>query len=102
MLEPYIIQPLVQDSKHPGTYTAKFRSPQRLGIFKFLVLSMKHGLSHLDFFDEVSVIQWRHDAFPRFMHRAAPFFISILVLMAGFFVLIISYLFTKDSAQISQ
>jgi hypothetical protein len=62
---------------------------------------MKHGLSHLNFEDEVSVIQWRHDAFPRFMHRAAPFFISILVLMAGFFILVVSYLFTKDSQLIS-
>lgn len=49
---------------------------------------------HLD--DKVSVIQWRHDAFPRFMHRAWPFYVSIFVLMGGFFVFIVSFLYGGD------
>jgi len=46
--------------------------------------------------DEVSIIQWRHDAFPRFMHRAAPFYVSVFILMAGFFVFIVNFLFGGD------
>lgn len=57
---------------------------------------MRHGLSYLNLDDEVSIIQWRHDAFPRFMHRAAPFYASVFVLMAGFFVLVVTFLFGGD------
>jgi oligosaccharyltransferase complex subunit beta len=96
MLDPYIRTPL--KSVSAGTYTTKFRTPQRLGIFKFSVDYMRHGLSYLNLDDEVSVIQWRHDAFPRFMHRAAPFYVSMFVLMAGFFVLVITFLFGGDRA----
>jgi hypothetical protein len=93
MLEPYIRTGLKGVN---GVYQAKFRTPQRLGIFKFSVEHSRHGLSHLHLDDEVSIIQWRHDAFPRFMHRAAPFYISVFVLMAGFFVFIVSFLFAGD------
>jgi hypothetical protein len=30
------------------------------------------------------------------MHRAAPFFVSVIVLMAGFFVFLASYLYSGD------
>lgn len=96
MLEPYIRSDL--QNTEPGTFYTKFRTPQRLGIFKFSVEYARHGLSYLHLDDKVSVIQWRHDAFPRFMHRAWPFYVSIFVLMGGFFVFIVSFLFGGDVA----
>ena len=56
MLEPYIRTGLKGVN---GVYQAKFRTPQRLGIFKFSVEHSRHGLSHLHLDDEVSIIQWR-------------------------------------------
>lgn len=60
---------------------------------------MRHGLSYLNLDDEVSIIQWRHDAFPRFLHRASPFYLSVLVMMVGFFVFVLSFLFSGDLPQ---
>lgn len=73
--------------------------PQKLGVFRFVVDYMRHGLTHLDVQQEVSVIQWRHDAFPRFLPRATPFYLSVFVLMAGFFALVTSFLFTREAKQ---
>ena len=54
MLEPYIRTTLTGNN---GVFTTKFRTPQRLGIFKFQVQHMRHGLSYLNLFDEeVSII----------------------------------------------
>lgn len=94
MLEPYIRLGL--ENIEEGLFYAKFRTPQRLGIFKFSVEYARHGLSYLHLGDDVSVIQWRHDAFPRFMHRAWPFYCSVFVLMASFFILVVSLLFGGD------
>ena len=94
MLEPYYQVMLSAMPEKPGTYKANFRVPQRLGIFRFVVDYMRQGLSFLNEQQEVSVIQWRHDAFPRFLTRAYPFYLSVFVLMAGFFILLTSFLFS--------
>ena len=39
-----------------GTYSYKFRVPQRLGIFRFVVDYTRYGLSFLDEQREVSII----------------------------------------------
>ena len=56
MLEPYIRMPLEIIEKTKGVYSANFRTPQRLGIFKFYVEYMRHGLSYINLDDEVSII----------------------------------------------
>lgn len=94
MLDPYARFTLEQ--VRPGVFYTKFRTPQRLGIFKFEVEYAKHGLSFLHLDDKVSIIQWRHDMFPRFMHRIWPFYTSIFVLMAGFFVFLFYFLFAEE------
>jgi len=42
----------------------------------------------------VSVIQWRHDAFPRYLPRAYPFYASVFLMMFGFFVFVVFFLFS--------
>ena len=54
----------------------------------------RYGLTFLDEQKEVSVIQWRHDAFPRFLTRAMPFYASVVLLMVAFFVFITTFLFS--------
>lgn len=96
MLEPYYSVPLEQDTNQVGTYFYNFRVPQRLGVFRFVVDYKHHGMTYLDEEVEVSVIQWRHDDFERFLPRAFPFYLTAFVLMAGFFVLIMSILFSDN------
>ena len=81
-----------------GTYSYKFRVPQRLGIFRFVVDYTRYGLSFLDEQSEVSVIQWRHDAYPRYLVRAYPFYLSVMVLICAFFMFIVSFLFSEFKA----
>ena len=69
--------------------------PDRLGIFRFVIDYSRFGLTFLDEQNEVSVIQWRHDAFPRFLTRAMPFYLSVFVLMAAFFTFVAAFLFSN-------
>ena len=57
MLDPYYSVMLEQDTAiSPSTYTYKFRVPQRLGIFRFVIDYWRYGLTFLDEQCEVSVI----------------------------------------------
>ena len=99
MLDPYYSVMLSRDNDlstdAKSTYTYKFRVPQRLGIFRFVIDYWRYGLTFLDEQCEVSVIQWRHDAFPRYLTRAMPFYVTVFVLMAGFFIFVASFLFSS-------
>jgi oligosaccharyltransferase complex subunit beta len=77
------------------TYSYKFRVPQRLGIFRFVIDYQHYGLTKTYVEQEVSVIQWRHDAFPRFLTRAFPFYASAMCLMAGFVIFVVSFMYSE-------
>ena len=102
MLDPYY-QVILERVEKPGTpeyertstYTYAFRTPQRLGIFKFMIEYWRYGFSFLEVEQEVAVIQWRHDGFPRYLTRAYPFYVTVFVLMGGFFIFTISFLFSE-------
>lgn len=42
----------------------------------------------------MSIIQWRHDAFPRYLTRAFPFYLSVFLLIGAFFTFVVAFLFT--------
>lgn len=97
MLEPYYSVILERENvgdASVATYSYKFRVPDRLGIFRFVIDYRRYGLTFLDEQCEVSVIQWRHDAFPRYLTRAMPFYVSVFVLMAAFFLFVTTFLFS--------
>ena len=101
MLDPYyqvllerVEQPGSPDYDQTATYKYGFRTPERLGIFKFKIQHWRYGYSFLEVEEEVAVIQWRHDGFPRYLTRAFPFYVTVFVLMAGFFMFIVSFLFS--------
>lgn len=53
MLEPYYSVMLEREEENVGdsgkaTYSYKFRVPQRLGIFRFVIDYMRYGLTFLD------------------------------------------------------
>ena len=93
MLEPYY--QVTMQRENENTYSYKFRVPQRLGVFRFVVDYTRYGLSFLDEQSEVSIIQWRHDAYPRYLTRAFPFYVSVMVLIGGFFFFIVAFLFSE-------
>ena len=102
MLDPYY-QVMLERVEKPGTpeyaerstYTYAFRTPQRLGIFKFVIDYWRYGFTFMEEESQVAVIQWRHDGFPRYLTRAFPFYASVFVMMAAFFVFTVSFLFSE-------
>ena len=88
MLDPYYQVPLKQIDKAKPTYTYGLKTPWRLGIFKFVVDYKRPGYSYIDNKMEVSVIQLRHDEFPRFEVTGYPYYVNVFTLMAASFAFI--------------
>lgn len=97
MLDPYYQVALQKESPASATYSYKFKVPDKLGIFRFVLDYNRYGLSSVYEEMEVSIIQFRHDEFPRFMLRATPYYLSVGLSMLAFFLFIVSYLFTDFS-----
>ena len=97
MLDPYYRVALEKQDPKSATFSYKFKVPDKLGIFRFVIDYNKHGLSNLNEEMEVSIIQYRHDEFPRFMLRATPYYLSVGLSMFAFFLFIVSFLFTDFS-----
>ena len=101
MLDPYYAVLLEREDfgeQTVATYSYKFRVPDRLGIFRFVIDYQRYGLTLLDVQNQVSVIQWRHDAFPRYLTRATPFYVSVFVLMAAFLYFVAVFLYSEFPA----
>lgn len=98
MLDPYYQDALAQTAPDSATYTYKLKTPWRLGIFKFIVDYKRYGLTYIDNKLEVSVIQLRHDEFPRFENTGYPYFTTVFVLMAASFTFVVHFAFSDFSA----
>lgn len=72
-------------------------TPWRLGIFKFVIDYKRYGLTYIDNKMEVSVIQLRHDEFPRYEITSYPYCTTVFVLMAASFLFVIHFAFSDFS-----
>jgi len=94
MLDPYYTVPLSQQGETP-VYAVDFHVPDRLGIFKFQVAYSRYGYTYINEETKVSVIQYQHDEFPRFIPKAYPYYFSVFSTMAAFFLFIMVFLYSK-------
>lgn len=97
MLDPYYQVALEQPDKNLPTYTYQLKTPWRLGIFKFKVDYKRYGLTYIDNKMEVSVIQLRHDEFPRYETTGYPYYANVFVLMGCTFIFVIHFVFSDFS-----
>jgi oligosaccharyltransferase complex subunit beta len=97
MLDPYYQVPLRRLNKDLPTYTYQLKTPWRLGIFRFHVDYKRYGLTYIDNRMEVSVIQLRHDEFPRFETTGFPYYVNVFVLMTASFLFVLSFVFADYS-----
>jgi oligosaccharyltransferase complex subunit beta len=97
MLDPYYQVALEQPDQKSPTYTYQLKTPWRLGIFRFHVDYKRYGLTYIDNRMEVSVIQLRHDEFPRFETTGYPYYVNVLVLMASSFLFVVFFVFSDFS-----
>ena len=95
MLDPYYQEALIPVKKGEPTYTYKLKTPWRLGIFKFIVDFKRYGYTYIDNKMEVSVIQLRHDEFPRFEVTGYPYYTNVFVLMAASFLFVSHFAYSE-------
>lgn len=95
MIDPYIRTTLQHDSK--GTYFTSFRVPDVYGIYKFKLHYQSSGYSELLLEQQVSVHPFKHDAYPRFLIVAYPYYCSALTLMAAFLLFGVVFLYGDHS-----
>lgn len=94
MLDPYVRTNMTTDGS--GAFTARFKAPDRHGIYKFRIMYRREGWSTVSVSEQVSVRPFRHNEYPRYLGQAMPYYATVFVLMAGFFVTLGLMLSTKD------
>jgi len=89
MLDPYIRKNLSVTEK--GSYSTRFRIPDRIGVYKFSVEYYRRGYSPVRLSQEVSVRPFRHDEYERFILQAYPYYAAAWSMLLG--VVIFGFLF---------
>jgi oligosaccharyltransferase complex subunit beta len=85
------------DQPEPGVFEYKFKIPEKLGIFKFMINHNRYGQSFLESSTEVSIIQFRHNEFARYIPVAFPYYASIFSTMGATLLFVCSFLFSDLS-----
>ncbi|KAG1890023.1 Oligosaccharyltransferase 48 kDa subunit beta-domain-containing protein [Suillus subluteus] len=70
MLDPHIHTSLPAVAGSPGTYQVQFRTPDRHGVFKFVLNWKRKGYSYLKSSTTVPVVLLRHDQYLCFLSAA--------------------------------
>lgn len=65
MLDPYVRTNMTTDGS--GTFTARFKAPDRHGIYKFRIMYRRVGWSTVSVSEQVSVRPFRHNEYPRYL-----------------------------------
>lgn len=97
MLDPHLRLPLSAPSAEPAAsvstasrFSARFKAPDRHGVFTFKVDYRRAGWSFIDSKTVVSVTPPRHDQYERFITGALPYYggaASVSIATIGFVVL---------------
>jgi len=93
MLDPYVRIKLNPDTK--GRYSAKFTIPDVYGVYSFKLDYKKIGYSNINVKNVKSVRPFRHDAYPRFLSMAYPYYYSSISMAAGVVLLTVFLILTK-------
>ena len=95
MMNPYYINQLKRIYGKP-TYYAKFRAPEKHGVFKFIVDYHRTGYSYIFSSTKVPLSPFYHNEFPRFIPCAYPYYVSVFVILGSFILFSILFLYGKE------
>ena len=95
MMNPYYINQLKRIYGKP-TYYAKFRAPEKHGVFKFIVDYHRTGYSYIFSSTKVPLRPFYHNEFPRFIPCAYPYYVSVFVILGSFILFSILFLYGKE------
>jgi len=96
MMNPYYINQLKKMYGKP-TYYAKFRAPEKHGVFKFIVDYHRTGYSYIFSSTKIPIRPFYHNEFPRFLPCAYPYYLSVFVMLGVFILFSILFLYGKES-----
>ena len=94
MLDPWVRQDLVMTA--PGHYSAQFRVPDQHGVFTMSVEYKRYGWTYLSVKHKVSALPFRHDAYPRFLSAAYPYYAVMGSMIVAWIVFSVVYLFAGE------
>ena len=98
MMNPYYINQLKKQYNKP-TYYAKFRAPEKHGVFKFIVDYHRTGYSYIFSSTKIPLRPFYHNEFPRFIPCAYPYYVSVFVILGSFILFSILFLYGKESVK---
>ena len=95
MMNPYYINQMKRLYGKP-TYYAKFRAPEKHGVFKFIVDYHRTGYSYIFSSTKIPLRPFYHNEFPRFIPCAYPYYVSVFVILGAFILFSILFLYGKE------
>ena len=95
MMNPYYINQMKRLYGKP-TYYAKFKAPEKHGVFKFIVDYHRTGYSYIFSSTKVPLRPFYHNEFPRFIPCAYPYYISVFIILGAFILFSILFLYGKE------
>ena len=96
MMNPYYINQMRRQYNKP-TYYAKFRAPEKHGVFKFIVDYHRTGYSYIFSSTKIPLRPFYHNEFPRFIPCAYPYYVSVFVILGSFIIFSILFLYGKEN-----
>ena len=98
MMNPYYINQMRRLYGKP-TYFAKFRAPEKHGVFKFIVDYHRTGYSYIFSSTKIPLRPFYHNEYPRFIPCAYPYYLSVFVVLGAFIIFSILFLYGKEVAK---
>ena len=99
MMNPYYINQMKRLYGKP-TYYAKFRAPEKHGVFKFIVDYHRTGYSYIFSSTKVPLRPFYHNEYPRFIPCAYPYYTSVFVILGSFILFSILFLYGKEKVKV--
>eukprot|EP00340_Litonotus_pictus_P011341 CAMPEP_0170535848 /NCGR_PEP_ID=MMETSP0209-20121228/101822_1 /TAXON_ID=665100 ORGANISM="Litonotus pictus, Strain P1" /NCGR_SAMPLE_ID=MMETSP0209 /ASSEMBLY_ACC=CAM_ASM_000301 /LENGTH=479 /DNA_ID=CAMNT_0010837155 /DNA_START=48 /DNA_END=1488 /DNA_ORIENTATION=+ len=96
MMDPFYRLQLKMLSMGKPTYTTSFKSPDKWGVFKFIIDYKRVGYSYLDITTKCPLKPFRHDEYERFLSIAYPYYISVFSVIFGFVIFVIVFFFSSN------
>lgn len=96
MMNPYYINQMRRLSYDKPTYYAKFRAPDKHGVFKFNVDYHKVGYSYIFSSTKIPLRPFYHNEFPRFLPCAYPYYVTVFMSLFGFVLFTLLFLYGKE------
>ncbi len=93
MMNPYYIGNLKKYYSSKPTYYTKFTSPDKFGVFKFIIDYERKGYSNIFSSTKVPLRPYYHNEYNRFLPCAYPYYTAVFIILGAFVLFSILFLY---------